>query len=106
MYRIRVLSRATARAADCGQDQRKNRQDRKRKQRQSDRKRKQRQSASEGIIKKVKGDDAERRLAKQRNVWQTTEPVKGRPTMYQQVISIIGKLNHRIPLAQVTSLSF
>jgi len=30
------------------------------------------------------------------NVWQTTEPVKGRPTMYQQVISIIGKLNHRI----------
>jgi len=29
-------------------------------------KRKQRQSASEGIIKKVKGDDAERRLAKQR----------------------------------------
>ena len=36
------------------------------KERQSDRKRKQRQSASEGIIKKVKGDDAERRLAKQR----------------------------------------
>ena len=69
------ISRATARAADCGQDQRKNRQDRKRKQRQSDRKRKQRQSdrkrkqrqsASEGILKKVKGDDAERRLAKQR----------------------------------------
>jgi len=27
---------------------------------------KQRQSTSEGIIKKVKGDDAERRLAKQR----------------------------------------
>ena len=45
-----------ARAADCGRDQRKTRQDRKRKQRQS---------ASEGIIKKVKGDDAERRLAKQ-----------------------------------------
>ena len=43
--------------ADGGRDQRKNRQDRKRKQRQS---------ASEGIIKKVKGDDAERRLAKQR----------------------------------------
>ena len=40
------------------------------------------------------------------NVWQTTEPVKGRPTMYQQVISIIGKLNHRILPAQVTSLSF
>ena len=39
------------------------------------------------------------------NVWQTTEPVKGRPTMYQQVISIIGKLNHRILPAQVTSLS-
>ena len=48
---------------------------------------------SEGIIKKVKGDDA-------------TEPVKGRPTMYQQVISIIGKLNHRILSSQVTSLSF
>ena len=63
--RIR-LSRATAHAADCGRDQCKNRQDCKRKQRRSDRKRKQRQSASEGIIKKVKGDDAERRLAKQR----------------------------------------
>ena len=99
-------------AADCGRDRRKNRQDLKRMQRQSARKRKQRQSASEGIIKKVK-DDAERRLAKQRqrmanhgNVWQTTEPVKGRTTMYQQVISIIGKLNHRILPAQVTSLSF
>ena len=43
--------------ADCGGDQRKSRQDQKRKQRQS---------ASEGIIKNVKGDDAERRLAKQR----------------------------------------
>ena len=52
-----VLSNG-AHAADCGRDQRKSRQDRKRKQRQS---------ASEGIIKKVKGDDAERRLAKQ---WQ------------------------------------
>jgi len=40
------------------------------------------------------------------NVWPTTKPVKGRPTMYQQVISIIGKLNHRILPAQVTSLSF
>jgi len=39
------------------------------------------------------------------NVWQTTEPVKGRPTMYQQVISIIGKLNRRILPAQVTSLT-
>jgi len=94
------LSRATARATDCGRDQRKNSQERKRKQRQS---------ASEGIIKKVKGDDAERRLAKHGNngnVWQTTEPVKGTPTMYQQVISIISKLNHRILPAQVTSLSF
>jgi len=58
------LSQAPARAAwlipkmaDCGGDQRKSKQDRKRKQRQS---------VSEGIIKKVKGDDAERRLAKQR----------------------------------------
>ena len=41
---------------DCGGDQRKSRQDRKRKQRQS---------VSEGIIKKVKGDDAKRRLANQ-----------------------------------------
>jgi len=43
--------------ADYGGDQHKSRQDQKRKQRQS---------ASEGIIKKVKGDDAECRLAKQR----------------------------------------
>jgi len=42
----------------CGGDQRKSRQDRKRKQRQS---------MSEGIIKRVKGDDAEPRLAKQRH---------------------------------------
>jgi len=42
--------------ADCGGDQRKSRQNRKRKQRQS---------TSEGIIKKVKGDDAEWQLAKQ-----------------------------------------
>ena len=41
----------------CGGDQRKSRQDQKRKQRQS---------VSEGIIKRVKGDDAEPRLAKQR----------------------------------------
>jgi len=40
------------------------------------------------------------------NVWQTTEPVKGRPTLYQQVISIIDKLNHQILPAQMTSLSF
>jgi len=47
--------------ADCGGDQHKSRRDQKRKQRQS---------ASEGIIKKVKGD------ANNGNVWQTTEPVK------------------------------
>jgi len=53
------LSQALAHAAwlipkmaDCGGDQRKSRQDWKRKQRQS---------ASEGIIKKVKGDDAKHR---------------------------------------------
>jgi len=40
------------------------------------------------------------------NLWQTTELVKGRHTMYQQVTSIIGKLNHRILPAQVTSLCF
>ena len=93
----RIISSNGAR----GRDQRKNRQDCKRKQRQS---------ASEGIIKKVKGDDAERRLATETTATygtgQTTEPVKGRPTMYQQVISIIGKLHHRILPAQVTSLSF
>ena len=37
-----------------------------------------------------------------KRVW----PARLRPTMYQQVISIIGKLNHRILPAQVTSLSF
>ena len=52
--------------ADCGEDQRKSRQDRKRNQRQK---------ASEGIIKKVKGDDASD-LPNNGNVWQTTEPVK------------------------------
>jgi len=45
--------------ADSGRDQRKSRQNHKRKQRQS---------ASEVIIKKVKGDDAVRRLAKQRQL--------------------------------------
>jgi len=54
--------------ADCGGDQRKSRQNRKRKQRQS---------TSEGIIKKVKGDDAARETGIQ---------------MYQQVISIIDSL--------------
>ena len=44
--------------ADCGGDQHK---------RNQRLERKQRQSASEGIVKKVKGDDAERRPAKQ---WQ------------------------------------
>jgi len=53
--------------ADCGGDQRKNRQHHKRKQRQS---------ASEGIIKKVKGDDASGNLPNNGNVWQTTEPMK------------------------------
>jgi len=47
---------AFTKMAECGGDQHKSRQDRKRKQRQS---------VSEGIIKKVKGDDAEHRLANQ-----------------------------------------
>jgi len=63
---IKEHNKVSTASVYCGQDQHKNRQDRKRKQRQSDRKRKQRQSVSEGIIKKVEGDDAERRLAKQR----------------------------------------
>jgi len=67
--------------ADCGGDQRKSRQNRKRKQRQS---------ASEEIIKKVKGNDAKRRLAKQ---WQCMANHRVRETgkqTYQQEISIIG----------------
>ena len=55
-------------------------------------KRMQRQSANEGIIKKVKADDAERRLTKQRQRManhRTSETGKQR---YQQVISIIGSL--------------
>ena len=69
--------------ADCGEDQRKSRQDRKRNQRQK---------ASEGIIKKVKGDDAERQLTKQQQCManhRARETVKQR---YQQVISINGSL--------------
>jgi len=61
---------------------------------------------SEGIIKKVKGDDAEWRLAKQRQHTanhRAREPEKQR---YQQVISITGSPDHRILPAQVTSLSF
>ena len=83
--------------ADCGGDQRKGRQDRKRKQRQS---------ASEGIIKKVKGDDAERRLAKQQQRMAYHRAYETGKQRYQQVISITGSLNHRILPAQVTSLSF
>ena len=82
--------------ADCGEDQRKSRQDRKRKQRQS---------ASEGIIKKVKGNDAERRLAKQRQRMANHRARETGKQRHQQVISIIGSLNHRIFPAQVTSLS-
>ena len=68
----------------------------------------QRQSASEGIIKKVKGDDAERRLAKQRRRMANHRARETGKQRYQQVISIIGSLNRRIfPVqAQVTSLSF
>ena len=69
--------------ADCGGDQRKSRQDRKRKQRQS---------VSEGIIKKVKGDDAKRRLAKQRQRMANHRARETGKQRYQQVISIIGSL--------------
>ena len=85
-----VLSRALARVAwlipkmaDCGGDQRKSRQNRKRKQRQR---------ASEGIIKKVKGDDAEHRLAKQRQRMANHRAHETGKQRYQQVISIIGSL--------------
>ena len=79
--------------ADCGGDQRKSRQDWKRKQGQS---------ASEGIIKKVKGDDAERRLAKQRECMANHRARETGKQRCQQVISIIGSLNNRILPAQVT----
>ena len=49
-------ARLIPKMADCGGDQHKSRQNRKRKQRQS---------VSERIIKKIKGDDAEQQLAKQ-----------------------------------------
>ena len=83
--------------ADYGGDQRKSRQDRKRKQRKS---------TSEGITKEVKGDDAERRLAKQRQRMANHRAHETGKQRYQQVISIIGSLNHQILPAQVTSLSF
>ena len=69
--------------ADCGWDQRKSRQYRKRKQRQS---------TSEGIIKKVKGDHAERRLAKQRQRIANHRVHETGKQRYQQAISIIGSL--------------
>jgi len=69
--------------ADYGRDQRKSRQNRKRKQRQS---------ASEGIIKKVKRDDAERRLAKQRQRMANHRVHETGKQRYQQVISIFGSL--------------
>jgi len=52
---------------DCGGDQRKSRHDWKRKERQC---------ASEGIIKKVKGDMPSGNLPINGNLWQTTEAVK------------------------------
>ena len=81
--------------ADWGGDQRKSRQDWKRKQWQS---------ASEGIIKEVKGYDAERRLDKQRQRMANHRAHETGKQRYQQVISVIGLLNHQILLAQVTSL--
>jgi len=51
---IGACGMADSKMADCGGDQRKSRQDQKSNQRQS---------ASEGIINKVKGDDADRQLA-------------------------------------------
>ena len=83
--------------ADCGGDQCKSRQDQKRKQRQS---------WSGGIIKEVKGDDAKQRLAKQRQRMANHRARETGKQRHQQVISIIGSLNHRIFPAQVTSLSF
>jgi len=70
--------------ADYGGDQRKSKS-------VQDWKNKQRQSASEGI-KKIKGDDAEQRLAKQ---WQRMANLRARETSkkrYQQAISIIDSL--------------
>ena len=63
-----------------GADQRKSRQDRKRKQRQC---------TSEGIIKEVKGDDAEHRLAKQRQHMANHRAHETGKQRYQRVISII-----------------
>ena len=56
----------------------------------------------EEIIKKVKGDDAERRLAKQWQRMANHRACETRIQKCQQVISIIGLLNHRILPAQVT----
>jgi len=85
------LSRALARVAwlipkmaDCGGDQRKSRKKKT--------ERKQRQSTSEGIIKRVKGDDAKRRLAKQRQRMANHRIRETAKQKYQQVISIIGSL--------------
>ena len=55
-------------------------------------KRKQRQSASERIIKKVKGDDAERRLTEQRQRMANHRTRETGKQRYQQVISITGSL--------------
>ena len=65
--------------ADCGEDQCKSRQDQKRKQRQS---------MSEGIIKKVKGNDAKQRLAKQSPCMENHRVRETGKQRYQQVISI------------------
>ena len=51
-----------------------------------------RQSASEGIIKKVKGDDAEQRRAKQRQCIANHRARENGKQRYQQVISIIGSV--------------
>ena len=75
----------TADSKDCWlcRDQRKSRQDWKRKQRQS---------ASERIIKKVKGDDAKRRRTEQQQRMANHRARETGKQRYQQVISIIGSL--------------
>ena len=70
--------------ADYGGDQRKSKS-------VQDWKRKQRQSGSEGI-KKIKGEDAEQRRAKQRQHMANLRARETGKKRYQQVISIIGSL--------------
>jgi len=76
--------------ADCGRDLRKSRHNQKRKERQR---------MSEGIIKNVKGDDAERQLAKQQQPMANHRGHETGKQRYQQVISVIGS-----PLSFINSI--